>query len=184
MSSQPQPPPPATAGPSEPPSGVPSLSEAGSPEELALRYINLGGQRCPACRYDINGLSRLICPECGAQLRLEVGSPQLNLGAWLFALVPLSMALGFDVVVFTLVSTVALIVDPPAPAQLNWVFFLLGVFAVLATTSILPIIMLVKRRRAWARLRPERQRLLAAAIAVGIVVIHAAGGGLLMYQGR
>lgn len=169
-----------------------SETEAHSPGasgEAALRYVNLGGQRCPVCRYDLRGLMRLVCPECGAALRLEVSSPQLKIGPWLVAVVSLSMGFGFDCVMFTILSGMAVVRTIVAtaswsPSDVRAFAVFLATFATLASISVTTIVLLTRGRRRWARLRPGRQVLAAGGIVLATFLVHAAGGGFILWRAR
>ena len=38
--------------------------------DRAKQMVRAGGFRCPKCRYDLEGMSRMRCPECGSELTL------------------------------------------------------------------------------------------------------------------
>ena len=55
---------------------------------LLLEFLRDHDAECPACGYNVRGLSRPVCPECKQQLVLTVGVYRLQM-AWLFtALAP------------------------------------------------------------------------------------------------
>ena len=51
-----------------------------------LRECDADPPACPVCRYNLKGLTRPFCPECGQELKLTVGAAHLRIG-WLFAAV-------------------------------------------------------------------------------------------------
>lgn len=59
-------------------------------QELLLEFLREHDADCPLCGYNLKTLTRPICPECGQELLLTVGTKPLRLG-WLMT----SVAPGF-----------------------------------------------------------------------------------------
>jgi len=55
-------------------------------EVLLLAFLRGHECACPLCGYNLKGLTRPVCPECGQELVLSVGVARVRLG-WLFAVV-------------------------------------------------------------------------------------------------
>jgi hypothetical protein len=67
----------------------PSASAAtGDSVDLLLRYVHDRDEHCPACGYNIRGLVKPVCSECGERLHLRVGRERLDLRWLLVALAP------------------------------------------------------------------------------------------------
>lgn len=64
--------------------------------ELLLGVLERHTLACPVCRYDVRSLKRPVCPECGARLRLRLGSPDLRVHHLIAAVVGLAVGLGFN----------------------------------------------------------------------------------------
>ena len=67
-----------------------------------IRWLEERDVACPICAYNLRDLKAVYCPECGGRLRLHVGSDNMKLGAWFLGVLGLSLALGFDGVITTL----------------------------------------------------------------------------------
>jgi hypothetical protein len=147
------------------------------PDSAAL--VELASRRdapCPVCDYNLRGIVEPRCPECGAGLRLEIGSENLRLGPWLLALLGPALAAGFDAVVSTLMTVMFALHPPRGPGPRVFVLTILGTFVALAVTSGLAIGWIVRRRKAWHR-RPLRAQWRSALVILGTVfIVHAVFG--------
>ena len=54
---------------------------------------------CPACSYNLRGLTETTCPECGEALVLQVGMTEPRMKLFLAGLIWLAFGLGFDSIV-------------------------------------------------------------------------------------
>ena len=54
---------------------------------------------CPACGYNLRGLTGEACPECGEALRLRVGMVEPRMGLFLTGLLGLAFGTGFHAIV-------------------------------------------------------------------------------------
>jgi hypothetical protein len=143
---------------------------------LLLTFVADRDEPCPVCSYSLRGLTGPICPECGAPLRLRVGSPQLRVGAWALGIVSFALALGFDGVVAILL-TAALIANPST--QWQPVGLVTG-FVVLSGAMLGCLLWLVRGRPAWHRRPTGAQWRRASAIFLGVGLLHALFGLLLV----
>jgi hypothetical protein len=150
-----------------------------SEAELLVDVMAGRDMPCPVCDYNLRGIAQARCPECGAALRLEVGSENLVLGPWLVAIISLAMGAGFDGVVAVLMSFGLLVNPPVSPGETTVVLVILGVFITLAGLCAGGIAMLVARRKPWRRRRPRGQWRLAWIIFASVFVAHAAYGAAL-----
>ena len=66
--------------------------------DLLAEYLTGRDVDCPVCRYNLRGTRTVRCPECGAHLRLRVGSIDLKLSAWLVGVLALALPMGFSMV--------------------------------------------------------------------------------------
>lgn len=57
-------------------------------QEMLLDFLRVHEAACPVCGYNLKALTRPICPECGHDLVLTVGTARLRLGWLLAALAP------------------------------------------------------------------------------------------------
>lgn len=140
--------------------------------DLLLRFVADRDEPCPICAYSLRGLAEQVCPECGAPLRLQVGSPQTGIAAWALGMISFALALGFDGVV-SILFTVGLLLSPTT----NWQpIGLVTGFVTLSGSMLAGMIWLSRSRRAWHR-RPTRvQWRWGAAIFLGVGLMHALVG--------
>lgn len=67
-----------------------------SSERLDLAtFLATQDASCPVCHYNLRGLLKDRCPECGRHLILTVGTTEPKLGAFILGLIGLSCGLGF-----------------------------------------------------------------------------------------
>jgi hypothetical protein len=76
--------------------------ERGGASEMIARFLANRDASCPVCQYNLRDNASSVCPECGAVLELRLGSRDLHLGAWLVALLGVSLPLGFVVPLFVI----------------------------------------------------------------------------------
>jgi hypothetical protein len=131
---------------------------------------------CPVCGYNLRGLARAACPECGAALRLQVGSENLALGPWFLAAVSFALGLGFDGVIGLLLAIGLIANPPPSPGVLTEAIWIVSGFVGGAGMCAGGIALLLKRRRAWLMMARRRQWTWAWAIFAGVGAAHAIYG--------
>jgi hypothetical protein len=158
--------------PAEQPAPV-SQPPAGRAQDLLLDFLREYDAPCPVCGYNLHALTRPICPECGQELVLTVGTARLRLG-WLLA----ALAPGFFsgiAAVFVLVPILGRLFlgDGKWSPGLN----VLDLFG--WSSGIFAIILAAKRHRFLAQPR-SRQRWWA----LGIWFVHVAALGLFILVGR
>lgn len=65
-------------------------------DAMLRSFIATRDAPCPACGYNLRGLTGNRCPECGRRLVLAVGTTEPRLAAFIAGLVGLSSGLGFS----------------------------------------------------------------------------------------
>lgn len=156
------------------------------PERAAalLSWLGANDAACPVCSYNLRGLKEPKCPECAAPLHLAVGSSHFLTGPWILALVSLSLALGFDGVVVTLMSiagTASLLLEGTPTTSDLWHFGMLyGGFVTLLAACGCAVLFLLRRRKAWLAQAPRRQWRVAAAVFVGVFLLHLTFAGMVV----
>ena len=63
-------------------------------EEYLVHFLRDHGGKCPCCKYNLYQLTSCHCPECGAELRLTVGTIERYLGAWVTMVTSLCVGAG------------------------------------------------------------------------------------------
>ena len=69
-----------------------------SDAEFLVHWLADRDLPCPACGYNLHGLTASACPECGRGLRLGVSLTEPALGTWIATLVPLLLPAGFGII--------------------------------------------------------------------------------------
>lgn len=157
------------------PHGSGPLSE---PNRRLLRaYLESNDAPCPVCAYSLRGLSTPTCPECNAPLSLGVTSENLSIGPWTVAVVAFAMGAGFDSVVSTLM-TIGLINEAPPIWQ---PYAMLGILVTLALACLGCVVALVRHRKRWAFMTRATQWRRAIAYLVGVFVVHACAGAIIVF---
>jgi hypothetical protein len=139
---------------------------------MLLEFLSEHHADCPVCGYNLRALTRPVCPECGHDLVLTVGTARLRLG-WLLAAVAPGFFSGIAAV-FVLIPIVARLIFgdgkmSPALNALDLFGWCSGVFAIFLAR---------KRHRFLAQPR-SRQRWWALAI----WFVHVAALGLFILIG-
>ncbi len=140
--------------------------------ELLLAVLAQHSLACPVCGYDVRSLKRPACPECGARLRLRLGSPDLRIHHLIAGLVGLALGLGFTANI-GLMLTVQIIRGAGPSSGIT------GAAVYAAATSVILLTLLIATVRARQRFlswRGQRQRiaslgliLLSIACAFGMI---------------
>jgi hypothetical protein len=121
---------------------------------------------CPSCRYNLRGLRRGACPECGAPLSLHVGTPRIAISGWLLALLASAVPFGFALVLLGLAIFGALVQVAWLPGDWN----ALPVIAVAAALSAGFVFLIARRREELIDLAfPLRWLAGAAAVFAAII---------------
>lgn len=129
---------------------------------------------CPVCHYDLNGLRKAECPECGSPLALTLGSPEPRQGGWLLGVIACAMALGFDGVVTAVFLASLLLMPPSAGAQSAYIAT--AAMALLAVVSGVLLRAAIRRRRTWLSQSIHAQWSLGWAWFFGIGIAHVLAG--------
>jgi hypothetical protein len=136
---------------------APALME---PEEYLLAYLQTHDAACPLCRYNLRGIPRLRCPECGREIRLELTLAEPRIMPWVMTTLFVAMAASAGIL---FVSSVGFYGPHYIMAMLrerNWLLLAGAAYGVAATPLGLA---LLKHRRKFMQLSPRSQWTLAAA---------------------
>lgn len=145
-------------------------------QDAVVRFVAERDAPCPVCRYNVRGAPEARCPECAAELRLELGSERLRLGPWLFAVVAFALGLGFDGVVGLVMAASLTVLPPRSPLAVRQMWLVDVLFLAAAGLCAVGLVQVVRQRGRWNRQHAGRQRALAAAIFLGVGLTHAAFG--------
>ena len=162
------------------PSGPESNPGVSSETEHLLAFLADRDAPCPVCDYSLRGLTAPICPECGAALARQLGSPQIRVGAWALAMVSFALGLGFDGVVSVVLLTALVI----SPAQQWEPYGIVTLFLALSGGMGMGLLWLGRRRASWTK-RPVRQQWLRGGgvfLAVGLLHGLVGAGFVLVAQ--
>ncbi len=128
------------------------------------------------CTYNLRGLDRDHCPECGARIDLRVGSIDLKLGPWLACVLSIALPMGFT-------GILAVMATIGAQRSVSWrgrdwliLIICWGLTAVYAVA----LMVLSKGRGRFLRRRADQQWRRAALLAVIMVVLLVGTVGLLV----
>lgn len=142
-------------------------------DPLLTSFLDREHAACPVCGYDVNRLNASRCPECGSRLALALAAPDSTWGPWLFAVCSFSLALGFDGVVATLLSAVAIFFERPKTGAERLMFGIVwGTFFTLSLLMLGGIFGLVRNRRRWRMLPRRTQRAWAGLLFVAVGLLH------------
>ena len=148
-------------------SASPSRAQA-----LLLEFLREHESPCPVCGYNLKALLRPICPECGQELVLAVGTPPLRLG-WLMAAVAPGFFSGIAAI-FLLVPIVARLIF--GDGRTAWLLNAVDLFG--WCSGVFAILLAVKRHRFLAQPRASQRWW-----ALGIWLVHVAALGLFILIG-
>ena len=142
---------------------------------LVRRYLAGHDAPCVVCDQNLRGVVSDRCPECGAQLELRVGSPDVRLGAWITALVGVAVPLGFLAILGCLMLLSAILGG--VQGRREWIVVIVTWIA----TVILGLTLgAVIRGRSALLGRTRRERWLIAALATIAAWVLAVGLCVLM----
>lgn len=132
------------------------------PSDFFFEWLAQHPRSCPNCRYQLAGLTRPVCPECGVELILRVRAAESRGLAHLLGLVGLSTGLGFGGILSLLTFIFVLVgVLGPSDPDARRMVLRGGCGAVLFTIAIL---IWHKKRHTIRRLSTPRRFALAASM--------------------
>jgi hypothetical protein len=156
----------------------PITHEAEDAAELLERFVQGRDVPCPACAYNLRNTASLRCPECGAELHLQVGSPRQRLGAWLTVLLAAALPLGFYL------TTAAMAVEPliehlsgRGSAFRNWRrsdWIVLGLLIGASAISGLIVLVAARARSRFGRWSGGRRWGIAITVVAAMLLFHVA----------
>ena len=141
-------------------------------QELLLEFLREHEAPCPLCGYNLKALVRPVCPECGQELVLAVGTPPLKLG-WLLAAVAPGFFSGIAAV-FVLIPIVARLIF--GDGRMSWWLNGLDLFG--WCSGAFAIVLGVRRHRFMAMSRSAQRWW-----ALGIWFVHVAALGVFVLVG-
>ncbi len=119
---------------------------------VLLAYLRDHDAPCPVCGYNLRHLTHDVCPECGHQFKLAIGSVHAAFGYLLAFLAPMMMVAGLALVI----AALFLVLGAPAPRE--WGVYVTGALGLADGV----IVLLIYRKRAvFLRCTLSGQRLLA-----------------------
>ena len=135
---------------------------AESPPDPLLAFLRDHSAPCPACGYDLRGLTRPVCPECEHELVLTVGLARPRFGWLLVALVPGMFSGLAGLLLSSLIAYVAIFESDFAPPGI----VLLALFGLASGASALAMGFYRQRLMAW----PVGAQMRLAAVVWGVHV--------------
>ncbi|MFN0131751.1 MAG: hypothetical protein ACKVW3_04340 [Phycisphaerales bacterium] len=144
--------------------------------EAVVSFISNRDVACPVCRYNVRGVPEATCPECAAELRLELGSERLRIGPWLVGVIAFALGLGFDGVVGLIMAGSLVVFPPPSPLALRQMALVDVLFLAVAGVCAAGLVQMYRQRSRWNRQSARRQNILAAVTFFGVGGAHAAFG--------
>jgi len=136
--------------------------------ELLREYLDTHDAPCPVCGYNLRGVVVENCPECNAPIELTVGSSQLQLGAWLIAMLAFAMALGFDLIIGMLLVVPVIITGGEDGA----ILYLAASLTTLGLGCIGMLWVMIANRQAWMKKARKSQWRIARTIFMTVFTIH------------
>lgn len=147
-------------------------------ERRLLEHLEAHGGICPACAYNLEGLSNRTCPECGSRLLLRLGADGGAHAPWLLAIVFFAMAAGFDLVVSVCIPILWRFLPPRPGTEVFWQGAI-ALFGLLGLACLAGCFVIARKRRIWARNSVTRAWRQAIGIGIGLTAIHACVGLLI-----
>jgi hypothetical protein len=83
---------------------------------------------CPVCGYNLRELKSDRCPECGAALVIQVGSPQARIGLFLITVAPMFMLAAFGM--FVGIAWLPTLLSQPPGALIMFIAAIADLFGV------------------------------------------------------
>jgi hypothetical protein len=126
-----------------------------------IDWLSARDAQCPLCQYNLRGLTRPVCPECGNHLRLTVSLVDPYLKAWIALVVALLLPAGVGLIWVFVVAKVGM------PRGTEAGMFLPVLYQIASVP--LAILAVATRRRVqrWSR---NAQRVVAATACLACVV--------------
>jgi hypothetical protein len=119
---------------------------------------------CPACRYNLRGLTSPNCPECNQPLELRVSIVEPASGAFIATVVGLAVGAGAALLLIVTVAFVSVMEGPPPDGVFVALFFIYPacVVLVLGTSMARMVSRKGRRRFAFASRAQRRSQAIAA----------------------
>jgi hypothetical protein len=133
---------------------------------LLVRFLASFEANCPVCDYNLHHLTGDRCPECGSEVHLCVGSPDVRVAPFVAVLAPMMMQFGLAVFFAYMVANYGLPGDRAAELLIP-----IQIIAGFAQGGV--IVLLLRQRRWFFRLRRMRQAVLITVAWVSNVLLFA-----------
>ena len=146
-----------------------------------IGWLSDTDEPCPVCGYLLRGIAEPLCPECNAGLELAVGSPDLRLAPWTTAVVFVSMALGFDAAVGTMLTVplVGMIVSGYWPVPIDFLA-MYAAFWIAAAGLGAALLLLFRKRRSLQRHSARAQWIVAGTTGLVLFVGQGVAGAAMV----
>ncbi len=107
---------------------------------LLLQFLQRTHAPCPVCKYDLHALTKPACPECGNELKLQVGAVRQPIAWLLIVIAPMIMMIGFALFFGLVAVHMAIAVPNWSPAWELWLTIISGIVEI-------PLVVLVVWKR-------------------------------------
>ncbi len=88
--------------------------------DLLHQFLAAHDEPCPACSYNLRGLTGQTCPECGEPLTLRVGLVEPRLAHFIAGLLGLAIGFGFNLLLLVWVGLMPLLGQSMPPLAEVW----------------------------------------------------------------
>ncbi len=138
-----------------------------SDEQQLVRYLSEHSDECPLCNYNLRGVTRAICPECGHGLKLTVGLTDLLIWPWAAMAVALCLLAGLGLMCLFMVILEGMPPDNGAP----WSVLVrdLTIYVFMASVPIAAAVVFLRKR--ILRMPTSKQKTLAWSC-IGICIVN------------
>ena len=140
-----------------------------TPMSSLQEFLRDRSEPCPSCDYDLRGLTKSSCPECGQVLELRVALATPNFAPYITGIVAIGMSLGYSFMATGFISAAIL----PGNLSLNatWRRFYISVIATLVISTACLVVWI--RLSRWLRRQRPARRWMLAVCCIALPVVDA-----------